>query len=114
MIDLKLNKGILLVGVPSNATDFDMPEQDNGNILQYKDPRWRTETLPSGNWNTPIKANEVTEAIAKQLLAGQEEYGYYPEYTRVDILADTALQSFKSLLTHHSLSPDKTILIIEK
>lgn len=122
MIELKLNKRILLVEVPELSAGITV----KGNLLFWlSDIRgYGEEELYSGNWLQPIKASEVTEEIAIEIIGEDEcvHYGVHPvwqNYAHPEIedwqeMPNTALWSFKTLLKSHSLSPDRTILIIEK
>lgn len=107
------------VSVPEDAKDFDLPEQDNSSIIQYKsNNRWNTDLLPHGQYSLIGLSDELDELDCRPIV---EQYVYmnedghhfdvwYKDYEDVqqivgsDYSALTAVESFHSLLKSKGLT----------
>jgi len=73
--------------------------------------------LPKGNWNIISKADAATEEMAKGICpqVRSEEFLFNDFATRYKAgnmgYTKTALESFYSLLRHHGLSPETTLIL---
>lgn len=87
-----------------------------------------TKELPPGNWQLIGLCSEVSEEVARGIVTPHKYAdGKYAdnridefdneivnEFLNAHIWYNTALESFQSLLKHHSLNPNSTVLLIKK
>ncbi len=74
---------------------------------------WNSDELPNGAWQLIGLCSEVSEEVVR----GITDSVYYSNeirYIHNGKFFDSALESFQSLLKHHSISPERTILLIKK
>lgn len=103
----------LLVEVPEGAKEFDLPEQDYGNVLQYKTKHWESEMLPSGSWEIVGKADSLTDQ-QKNKVVEDDFMGTvrrWKDYKKPNSFLYHPRDSFLSLLRSHGLKPENALLL---
>lgn len=94
------------VTVPEGATDFDLPEQDNGSVLQYKaNNRWNTDTIEPGDWVLMGIASEVKDEQIPDGMVEEDEADWHREGKRLETLL--------SFVRSQGCEPEKTVLLYE-
>lgn len=112
-----LNGSRYLVGpIPEDATEIDMPEQDFGNVIQYKSNKsWHSDTLPSGNYEPPIHAKSITEEQAAGMVGEENKNGkWFIDFTNKDLIPHLdAIESLHSWLTSIGHTTNSVIIKVK-
>ncbi len=123
MINLSIKEGlqkeVCLIQVPEGSQVWWLSKHKTTLVIEKYDRS--PVVLPDGDWQLIGLCSEVSEDIVNEIVElyyrpyFNQKWSYENYEEQPGILTfDTALKSFQSLLKHHSLNPERTVLLIKK